>query len=130
MMAFVAARQRLGAGGPWVPAPGAAFELSEGSWGHPGAGAATDPLEALLVSSGLAAEERGLAATTVLRYENTARRFLGQHAMADGVLKPAGLTGVDINASCCGNAAVCPPGQRRDGSPSFAWSCVSSICGA
>jgi site-specific recombinase XerD len=43
-------------------------------------------------------QERGLAATTVLRYENTARRFLQQQAMVDGVLEPAHLTGVDINA--------------------------------
>jgi len=43
-------------------------------------------------------QERGLAATTVLRYENTARRFLQQQAMADGVLESAGLTGVDVNA--------------------------------
>jgi site-specific recombinase XerD len=43
-------------------------------------------------------QERGLAATTVLRYENTARRFLQQQAMADGVLETAGLIGVDVNA--------------------------------
>ena len=42
--------------------------------------------------------ERGLAAATVLRYENTARRFLQQQAMADGVLNPAGLAGADVNA--------------------------------
>ena len=41
--------------------------------------------------------ERGLAAATVLRYENTARRFLQQQAMPGGVLTPAGLTGVDVN---------------------------------
>jgi site-specific recombinase XerD len=43
-------------------------------------------------------QERGLAAATVLRYENTARRFLQQQAIADGVLMPAGLTGADVNA--------------------------------
>jgi site-specific recombinase XerD len=42
--------------------------------------------------------ERGLAATTVLRYENTARRFLQEQASADGVFDPAALTGADINA--------------------------------
>jgi site-specific recombinase XerD len=41
--------------------------------------------------------ERGLAATTVLRYENTARRFLQEQASADGVFEPAALTGADIN---------------------------------
>jgi len=34
----------------------------------------------------------------VLRYENTARRFLQQQAMAGGVLNPAGLAGADVNA--------------------------------
>lgn len=43
-------------------------------------------------------QERGLAATTVLRYENTARRFLQQQAMVHGVLEPAHLKGMDINA--------------------------------
>jgi site-specific recombinase XerD len=43
-------------------------------------------------------EERGLAPTTVLRYENTARRFLCEQAMAAGVFTPTALTGADINA--------------------------------
>lgn len=43
-------------------------------------------------------QERGLAPTTILRYENTARRFLQQQAVIDGVLQPAHLTGVDVNA--------------------------------
>jgi len=43
-------------------------------------------------------QERGLAAATVLRYENTARRFLQQQAMAAGVLNPAGLAGADVSA--------------------------------
>jgi site-specific recombinase XerD len=42
--------------------------------------------------------ERGLAATTVLRYENTARRLLQEQASADGVCEPAALTGAEINA--------------------------------
>jgi site-specific recombinase XerD len=42
--------------------------------------------------------ERGLAATTVLRYENTARRFLQEQASADEVFAPTALTGADINA--------------------------------
>jgi site-specific recombinase XerD len=44
------------------------------------------------------AQERGLAVATVLRYENTARRFLEQQAMDGGALKLAGLTGADVNA--------------------------------
>ena len=42
-------------------------------------------------------QERGLAAATVLRYETTARRYLQQQAMPDGVLQPAVLTGLDVN---------------------------------
>ena len=42
--------------------------------------------------------ERGLAATTVRRYENTARRFLQEQACTGDVFIPAALTGVDINA--------------------------------
>jgi site-specific recombinase XerD len=43
-------------------------------------------------------EERGLAATTVLRYENTARRFLQEQASAGDGFEPAALTGMDVNA--------------------------------
>jgi site-specific recombinase XerD len=42
--------------------------------------------------------ERGLAATTVLRYENTARRFLREQASVDDGLALAALTGAAINA--------------------------------
>ena len=43
-------------------------------------------------------QERGLAATTVLRYQNTAGRFLQQQAMSGEVFDPAKLTGLDVNA--------------------------------
>ncbi len=56
------------------------------------------PAEALLADYRTwLARERGLAPATVLRYENTARRFLQQQAMAGGALQPAGLTGADVN---------------------------------
>jgi site-specific recombinase XerD len=42
--------------------------------------------------------ERGLAATTVRRYENTARRFLQEQASVDEMFEPAALSRVDINA--------------------------------
>ncbi|MDN5798347.1 MAG: tyrosine-type recombinase/integrase [Intrasporangium sp.] len=42
--------------------------------------------------------ERDLAATTVLRYENTARRFLAEQATHGGVFVPEALTGADVNA--------------------------------
>lgn len=41
--------------------------------------------------------ERGLAPTTVLRYENAARRFLTEQAMVDGVFTPTRLSGSDVN---------------------------------
>jgi len=41
--------------------------------------------------------ERGLAATTVARYEKTARRFLQQRAVSGAGFEPAALTGVDVN---------------------------------
>lgn len=41
--------------------------------------------------------ERGLAAGTVLRYENAARRFL-EESSTGGVFNPSALTGADVNA--------------------------------
>jgi site-specific recombinase XerD len=40
--------------------------------------------------------DRGLAAPTVLRYENLARRFLGQQPAADGSMFAANLTAADV----------------------------------
>jgi len=42
--------------------------------------------------------ERGLSASTILRYENTARRFLAEQAMTGGAFTPETLTGADLNA--------------------------------
>jgi site-specific recombinase XerD len=42
--------------------------------------------------------ERGLAATTVWRYGNTARRFLREQAEGEKGFEPGGLSGVDVNA--------------------------------
>ncbi|GAA3247487.1 tyrosine-type recombinase/integrase [Dactylosporangium siamense] len=42
--------------------------------------------------------ERGLSASTMLRYENTARRFLTDHAVVGGRVAPEQLTGADLNA--------------------------------
>lgn len=42
--------------------------------------------------------ERGLSASTMLRYEKTARRFLAEQATPGGVFAPAGLTGADLSA--------------------------------
>jgi site-specific recombinase XerD len=43
-------------------------------------------------------QERGLAPTTVLRYETTARRFLQEQAADGDGLTPEALTGADVNA--------------------------------
>ena len=65
----------------------------------PAAQPSLTPLGALLASVPVwLVQERGLAPTTVLRYENTARRFLQEQAIAGGVLAPAALTGADVNA--------------------------------
>lgn len=57
------------------------------------------PLGALLTRySRWLVTDRGLAATTVLRYENTARRFLQQQAATAEGFEPAALTGADVNA--------------------------------
>jgi site-specific recombinase XerD len=59
----------------------------------------TVPLDVLLGQYGAwMRDERGLSESTVLRYGNTARRFLGEQAVHDGVLAPEMLTGVDVNA--------------------------------
>jgi site-specific recombinase XerD len=42
--------------------------------------------------------ERGLAESTMLRYERTARRFLQEQAVRGGVIVLAALTGADVNA--------------------------------
>lgn len=54
-------------------------------------------------------QERGLATTTVLRYENTARLFLQEQAVTVDGFAPAALTGADINAFLlreCGRVSV------------------------
>lgn len=42
--------------------------------------------------------ECGLAEATVARYQHTARRFLQEQSVRDGVLVPAVLTGTDVNS--------------------------------
>src|ERR1022692_364780 len=126
MVAFVAARQAAGHRrtlGPRAMMPLLSYLREAGV--TPEAKPPGTPLGALLGEYRMwLIQERGLAAATVLRYENTARRFLQQQAMAGGVLKPAGLAGRMSARSCCGNAVVSRPGRRRGGSLSFARSCV------
>ena len=65
----------------------------------PPASPSTAPLDVLMGRYRVwMVEERGLAATTVLRYERTARRFLAEQASGPGGLAPESLTGADVNA--------------------------------
>jgi site-specific recombinase XerD len=57
------------------------------------------PLDALLGQyRSWMVQERGLAPATVLRYANTARRFLQEQATIGDTFAPAAVTGADINA--------------------------------
>jgi len=60
---------------------------------------AASPVELLLEQyRAWMVNERNLAASTVLRYENTARRFLAEQAIHGGVFAPETLAGADVNA--------------------------------
>jgi site-specific recombinase XerD len=100
MAAFVAAWQAAGhrrALGPRAMMPLLSYLREAGV--TPAAKPPPTPLEGLLGEYRIwLAQDRGLAPATVLRYENTARRFLHQQAMTGAVLKTAGLTGADVNA--------------------------------
>src|SRR5260370_11837115 len=99
MVTFLAARQAAGRRrslGPRAMIPLLTYLRDAGV--TPAALPAQTPAEALLAEYRTwLVRERGLAPATVLRYENTARRFLQQQAMAGGALQPAGLTGADVN---------------------------------
>ena len=64
----------------------------------PAAPPASTPLARLLVQyRRWMVAERGPAPMTVLRYDNTARRLLSEHAVADGELDVRRLTGADLH---------------------------------
>lgn len=99
--AFLTAQRRAGhrrVPGPRAMVPLVAYLREAGV--VPAAKASLTPLGELLRKYRVwMIQERGLAATTILRYENTARRFLEEQATGDeGVFRPAGLTGADVNA--------------------------------
>jgi site-specific recombinase XerD len=58
-------------------------------------------------------EERGLAAITVLRYENLARRFLRERADARAARLVEGLTGGDVTAFLLRETARCSVGAAK-----------------
>jgi hypothetical protein len=61
--------------------------------------------------------ERGLATTTVLRYEATARRYLQQRAGDGDRAGVAGLTGAEANAFLLAESARCSVGAAKAVSP-------------
>lgn len=98
--AFIAARQAAGyrrVPGPRAMAPLLSY-LREGGILAEAVPAATALDELLAQYRAWLVGERGLAPSTVLRYENTARRFLTTQALVDGAFAPEGLTGADVNA--------------------------------
>ncbi|MBB6375793.1 site-specific recombinase XerD [Pseudonocardia eucalypti] len=101
MAAFLDARCARGqrrVGGPRSMRPVLSYLREAGVVAEP-AGAAPSPLASLLERYRCwMIQERNLAPATVLRYENTARRFLREQAMVDGVFTPSVLTGADVNA--------------------------------
>lgn len=89
-----AGRRRLAGARGWLPL--LTFLRERGV--VPEAQVAVGPLDVLLARYRRWMDrERGLSASTMLRYENTARRFLTDHAMASGRVAPEQLTGADLN---------------------------------
>lgn len=90
-----AGRRRLAGKRGWSPLLTFLRERNE----VPEAQVAAGPLDDLLTRyRHWMDRERGLSAATMLRYENTARRFLSDHAMAGGQVAPEQLSGADLNA--------------------------------
>jgi site-specific recombinase XerD len=58
-------------------------------------------------------KDRGLAATTVLRYENTARRFLRQQLGDVDEVDLTGLTGAQVTSFLLGECARCSVGAAK-----------------
>jgi site-specific recombinase XerD len=57
--------------------------------------------------------DRGLAATTVVRYENTARRFLRQQFGGEDRVEPATLTGAQVNGFLLAESVRCSVGAAK-----------------
>lgn len=74
-------------------------------------------------------EERGLAAPTVLRYENLARRFLREHASGNDDVNVEALTGVDVSGFVLAECTRVSLAQSRVGSRNFDHCWASCTCG-
>jgi hypothetical protein len=75
-------------------------------------------------------QERGLAATTVLRYENTARRFLQEQAISGDAFEPTALTGMDVNAFLLRECGRVSAGSAKGRVAELVRSCAFCICRA
>jgi len=99
---FIAARRAAGfrrVPGPRGMRPLLGFLMEAGVIAAPGPVAPTPADELLGHYRSWMVQERGLAATTILRYENTARRFLQEQASTGaGGFTPQDLTGADVVA--------------------------------
>ncbi|MGI5186455.1 tyrosine-type recombinase/integrase [Dactylosporangium sp. CA-152071] len=90
-----AGRRRLAGARGWLPL----LTFLRGVGVVPAARLAATPLDPLLGRyRSWMHRDRGLSASTMLRYENTARRFLTERAMTGGRFTPEQLTGADLNA--------------------------------
>jgi site-specific recombinase XerD len=101
MAAFLADREVAGVPrvlGPRAMQPLLAYLREVGA--APAVSPSVAPLDVLLEQyRSWMVHERGLAQSTVLRYDNTARRFFQEQVNSDGMpLMPALLTGADVNA--------------------------------
>ena len=100
MAAFLAARHKAGCRGvPGLRATTPLLTYLREAGIVPAAEPSLTPVAVLLgrYRSWLV-QDRGLAASTVLRYENTARRFLSEQASTGDGFHPETLTGLDVNA--------------------------------
>ncbi|WP_445183639.1 tyrosine-type recombinase/integrase [Pseudonocardia sp. Cha107L01] len=101
MAAFLNARRAHGqrrVGGPRSMRPLLSYLREAGVVAEPAGPERTALSELLERYRRWMVQQRNLAPATVLRYENTARRFLREQAMAGGSFDPSRLLGADVNA--------------------------------
>ncbi|MFI5895588.1 tyrosine-type recombinase/integrase [Actinoplanes sp. NPDC051513] len=116
LTAFLAAqrrsgRQRLAGARGWLPL---LTLLREAGVAPEAAQVAATPLDALLGRyRRWMLQERGLSPPTMLRYENTARRFLNEYAMTGGQFAPQRLTGAELNAFLLGECGRVSSGSAK-----------------
>lgn len=113
-----AGRQRLAGARGWLPLLTFLREVGVVPEAAP---VAATPLAALLGRyRRWMQQERGLSPSTMLRYENTARRFLTKYATTGGWFAPQQLTGAQLNAFLLTSAGGSRRARRKAGWLSFA----------